>query len=220
MIKAALFDMDGLLFDTEGLGLEMEIKVGESMGYPVTMQMAYDMLGITKEAGTAYLHRFFPDLNGDEYWHRFDLGMQEHIKNQGTPLKRGCVEILTALREKGIPYALVSSTGRRMIDFYLENSAVAGMFDVIVSGDMGLESKPSPQPFLKGAELLGVDIRECCVLEDSVNGLRAGRAAGAHTVMVPDLVPCGEMHRGQVDFVARDLNEALRHILEEECSML
>lgn len=220
MIRAVLFDMDGLLFDTEGLGLEMEIRVGERMGYPVTMNMAYDMLGITKEAGTEYLHRFFPGLNGDEYWNRFDLGMRKHIEKDGTPLKSGCLEVVLSLREKGIPYAIVSSTPREMIDFYLAHSPLNGLFDVIVSGDMGLKSKPAPDPYLKGAELLNVPIGSCCVMEDSINGLKAGRSAGAYTVMVPDLVPYGEMHTGQVDYVAKDLPDALHHITEDVCSTL
>ena len=220
MIRAVLFDMDGLLFDTEGLGLDAEIRVGEIMGYPVTLKMACDMLGITKEAGTEYLHRFFPDLNGDEYWQRFDLVMQEYIENKGTPLKSGCAQIIASLREKGIPYAMVSSSPRSTIDYYLRHSPLAGMFDVIVSGDMGLSSKPAPDPYLKGAELLQIPIGSCCVMEDSINGLRAGRAAGAYTVMVPDLVPYGEMHAGQVDYVAKDLLDALHHITEDVCSTL
>ncbi len=220
MIKAVLFDMDGTLFDTEGAGLQMEIDAGAEMGYPVTMQMAYDLLGVTKKAGTEYLHRFFPELDGDTYWRLFDEGMYAHIRKHGTPLKRGCEEIVRALHEKGIPYAIVSSSNRPVIDFYLENSPLKGMFDCIVSGDLGLKSKPAPECFLKGAELLGVDIHDCCVVEDSVHGLRAGRDAGAHTVMVPDIIPYGEMHKGLCDYVAQDLIDTLEHILEGTCSPL
>lgn len=220
MIGAVLFDMDGTLFDTEGLGLQMEIDVGAQMGYPVTMQMAHDLLGVTKKAGTEYLHQYFPDLDGDTYWRLFDEGMYAHIRRDGTPLKRGCAEIITALREKGIPYAIVSSSSRPVIDFYLEHSPLKGMFDTIVSGDLGLKSKPAPDCFLKGAELLGVDIRDCCVVEDSVHGLGAGRAAGAHTIMVPDIIPYGAQHKGLCDYVAEDLFDVLKHILEETCSPL
>ena len=220
MLKAALFDMDGTLFDTEGLGLQLEIDVGAQMGYPVTMQMAHDLLGVTKQWGTEYLHRFFPGLDGEKYWQLFDEGMYAHIRQSGTPLKRGCVEIITALREKGVPYAIVSSSSRPVIDFYLKHSPLFGLFDVIVSGDMGLNSKPAPDCFLKGAALLGVQPKDCCVLEDSLNGLRSGRAAGMHTIMVPDIIPCGPQHAGLYDYVAEDLTDALRHILEGTCSQL
>lgn len=220
MLKAALFDMDGTLFDTEGLGLQLEIDAGAEMGYPVTMQMAHDLLGVTEKAGTEYLHQFFPTLNGEEYWRRFAAGMRAHIEKNGTPLKKGCVEIITALREKGIPYAIVSSSSRPVIEFYLKHSPLEGMFDTIVSGDLNLRSKPAPDCFLRGAQLLDVSPENCCVLEDSLNGLRAGRAAGMHTIMVPDIIPYGAQHEGLVDYVAGDLIDALRHIKEAACSQL
>lgn len=220
MFEAALFDMDGLLFDTEGLGLQIEIDAGAAMGYPVTMQMAHDLLGVTESAGTEYLHRFFPALDGEEYWRRFAASMREHIEKNGTPLKKGCAEIIMSLRERHIPYAIVSSSSRKVIDFYLSRSPLDGMFDTIVSGDLGLRSKPAPDCFLKGAELLHVDIKNCCVLEDSLNGLWAGRAAGAHTIMVPDIIPYGAQHKGLVDYVAKDLIDALCHIMEGTCSPL
>lgn len=220
MIGAVLFDMDGTLFDTEGLGLQLEIDVGAKMGYPVTMQMAHDLLGVTKQWGTEYLHRFFPDLDGDTYWRLFDEGMYAHIRKDGTPLKRGCVEMIKSLCEKGIPYAIVSSSSRPVIDFYLEHSPLKGMFDTIVSGDLGLRSKPAPDCFLKGAELLQADIRTCFVVEDSVHGLGAGRAAGARTIMVPDIIPYGAQHEGLCDYVAEDLLDALKYMLEGTCSPL
>jgi len=220
MQKAVLFDMDGTLFDTEFLGLELEISAGEEMGYPVTMQMARDLLGVTEKAGTKYLHGHFPDLDGEEYWRRFEQGMREHILRNGTPLKAGCVEIIAALREKGIPYAIVSSSRREVIDFYLAHSPLDGLFDTIVSGDMHLNSKPAPDCFLKGAEMLSISPENCFVVEDSLHGLTAGRAAGMRTVMVPDVLPYGEAHEKLVDYVARDLIDALHYILEGACSTL
>lgn len=220
MIKAVLFDMDGLLFDTEGLGLEVGVKAGRSLGHPVTEEMCRALLGVNETESTRYLQQFFPDLDGVEMWKRYADMMKAHVAQHGTPLKAGCTEIIAGLREKGIPYAIVSSSSRHVVDFYLAHSPLNGAFDTIVSGDLGLKSKPAPDCFLKGAEMLGVSPESCCVVEDSVHGLRAGRAAGMRTVMVPDIIPFGQAHEGLVDYVAQDLNEALTYILEDACSPL
>lgn len=220
MIQAALFDMDGLLFDTEGLGLEAGVEAGVRMGYPVTLDMCRHLLGVNETESTLYLQQFFPDLNGEIYWQHYADIMRSHILKSGTPLKRGCVEIIKALQEMHIPYALVSSSSRHVIDFYLAHSPLDGAFPVIVSGDLGLKSKPAPDCFLKGAELLQIAPAACCVLEDSLHGLRAGRNAGMHTIMVPDIIPYGAQHEGLCDYVAADLHDALRHIKEVACSQL
>ena len=118
------------------------------------------------------------------------------------------VELLRHLRDRGVPCALVTSSPRYQAEKYLGGPGLLPLFEAIVTGDLHLPSKPAPDVYLRGAELLNVDIRRCAVLEDSWNGLRAGRQAGATTIMVPDLAPYGPEIAPCVDHVAANLREA------------
>ena len=217
MIQAALFDMDGLLFDTENLHMIAAVECGKKLNMPVTYELMVSSLGINEETCSVMFRKVVPSFDPDIFWPAFHHYLYDYIREKGMPLKPYCREILETLRQNGIKMALVSSSQSSDIDFYLEHSGLREYFSAIISGDMGFKSKPAPDVYLHAAELLQVDIHACAVLEDSPSGLASGRAAGARTIMVPDLKPYTEEMAPNCDLVVPSLREACEDILSRIC---
>ena len=134
--------------------------------------------------------------------------------SQGVPCKPGLHELLGWLQDHNIPCIVASSSPRNMIEMNLKNTGVDGYFKGVVCGADVEHSKPAPDIFLLAARQLGLPAEECLVLEDSFNGVRAGHAAGAVTVMVPDIAQPDEEMRSLYTCCCRDLLE-VRDLLEE-----
>ena len=133
-------------------------------------------------------------------------------------LKPGAIELLDTLDDLGLPRAIATSSARETVEHHLQFHDLVGRFHHIVGhGDYAV-GKPAPDPFLKAAELLGVEPRSCLALEDSHNGVRSAAAACMMTVMVPDLLEPTDEIRGLCAFVARDLHEVRDLLLAAEVS--
>ncbi len=187
--KAVLFDMDGLMFDTERLADGMWIKTGAKHGFTITPSDVALLRGLNRERGKeVFLQHFgadFPyDMLLDETIAEFTASLAVNV-----PLRPYIKELLAELKHRGIPAAIGSSTNRTLIEQNLRVAGVEEYFDAIVGGDEVTNSKPAPEVFLKCAAKLGVDPQDCIVLEDSYNGIRAGSSAGCKAIMVPDLDP-------------------------------
>ncbi len=190
MIKAVVFDMDGVMFDTEKQSHEAMLAVGKKLGMPDIENFSVECLGATSASIAVNFERRYKDmLTSDEFWakvheYRKNLGQQDSV-----PVKPGLFELLDYLKEHRYKTAVATSTAyeKVMHNFYV--TGVQGCFDAVVCGNMIKNSKPAPDIYLKAAELLGVDPGDCMALEDSPNGIRAGRAAGMYTVMIPDMIP-------------------------------
>ena len=190
MVRAALFDMDGLMFDTERLALEAWLHAGRAKGWPITEKLISSMHGVNlARSREIFQQRFGDTLDYDEARALRDGYVAEHIRESGLPVKPGLHSLLEALRQKGIPAAVATSTARKTAFAYLELADVRQYFSALVFGDEVARSKPAPDIFLAAAEKLRTKPEQCMVLEDSTNGLRAAHAAGCIPVMVPDLTP-------------------------------
>lgn len=132
---------------------------------------------------------------------------------QGVPCKPGLKELLATLEEMGMPRIVASSSPRNMIEQNLQTTGTARYFHDIVCGADVQHSKPAPDIFLEAARRLGLDCHDCLVLEDSFNGVRAGHAAGAVTVMVPDLAQPDEEIRQLYNVCCHDLFEVRELLL-------
>ena len=207
--EAVLFDMDGLLMDSERIGVQVSLAVSREMGYCLTEEDVLKTLGITREGLRRIYEEKEPSFDCEAFLSRFNTRMSQLARDGKIPLKRGAKTLLDVLREKGIPCVLATSSPRKIADVYLEKAGVMAYFRDIVSGDDHLPSKPNPDMFLAAAKKAGADIRHGIVLEDSPNGLKAGRASGATVVMVPDLIPWTEALKPYTDAVLSSLEEAV-----------
>lgn len=208
MIQAVIFDMDGLLMDSENLGLTAIHDCALRQGIHVPAEISKQCIGITTAASSALLTYHFPSLDTARLFRDFAAYMHEKALAGQVPLKKGAVALLEYLQRKGIPGAVASSSGMQTIRLYLEKADIAHYFQVLLSAN-GMPSKPAPDVFLKAAEQLGAQPENCLVLEDSYNGVKAGRAAGMQVCMVPDVLPYVKELQPFVDHVLPDLEKVM-----------
>lgn len=198
MIRGVIFDMDGLMFDTERLWDTVWEPLCAEMGFtmPDDLETFYTTgRGLAGEALHAHILRYFPMADPEQVVKEAQRLASERFA-QGVPCKPGLRELLDTLAQHKIPCIVASSSPRELILQNLKNTDTARYFQDVVCGDDVVHSKPAPDIFQLAARRIGVDIHDCLVLEDSFNGVRAGHAAGAVTVMVPDLAqPTDEIRR-------------------------
>ena len=206
--QAVIFDMDGLLMDSERVGLDVMHDCGLLQGYDIPVAMVRETIGSNKQSSSDLYHRFFPDLDTDRLFLDFKNAMCDLAKQGKIPLKKGARDLLEEIRRWEIPMAVASSSGQETIRIYLQSVGVIDYFDALVTGN-GLPSKPAPDVFLKAASALGAEPKRCLVLEDSLNGIKAGRAAGMMVAMVPDVFPYTDDLAPYVDHAAPDLSAVI-----------
>lgn len=193
MIKAVVFDMDGIMFDTERLGQQAMIKVGTDMGMPDIEGFATQCLGATSTSiHEDFARRYDGLFTSEEFWGNFREYRKTLGESDGIPLKTGLFELLDYLKEHGYKMAVATSTAHAKVMQNFDETGIQGRFDAVVCGDMIEKSKPAPDIYLRAAELLGIDPKECMALEDSPNGLRSASSAGMYTVMIPDMIPAND----------------------------
>ncbi len=194
-IKAIVFDMDGVLFDTERLYLESWKILGEQRKIEHIEETARKCIGLSVTDTVALLKNTYGENFPIEENHRIINQMaQERIERDGMPMKEGAEEILAYLYGRGLPIGLASSTAYKKIISHLERSKLKKYFSVIVGGDMIAKSKPDPEIYLTACRKLGVDPSEAVAVEDSRNGIISAYKAGLAPIMVPDLIePTAEL---------------------------
>ncbi|MCR4696689.1 MAG: HAD family phosphatase [Lachnospiraceae bacterium] len=193
--KAVIFDMDGVIFDSERIIIELWEEFGEKNNIPHMHDVTIRCVGLNDKA----TEEVFKEVYGDDYdYRRFQkiISKQYHEMADGgkLPMMIGVREILDYLKDNGYKIALASSTRTEVVTNQLKAANIYEYFDKVVCGDTVTHSKPHPEIFLKAADQLGVDITKVYIIEDSFNGIRAAHAAGAMPIMVPDMIePDDEM---------------------------
>lgn len=194
-VRAVIFDMDGVIFDSEKLVIECWNVVAETYGIENIEAACRECLGLNREAAKKkMIMRYGPDFPYDTYKQEMADLFHNRYSGGRLPLKPGVVELLTYLKNYQIKIALASSTRSQVVMAELRDAGILGYFDQVVCGDMVERSKPAPDIFLKACELLQVEPGQAYAVEDSYNGIRSAYNGGLQPIMVPDLAePTEEM---------------------------
>ena len=200
MIQGVLFDMDGLMFDTERIGYEGWKYAGKKLGIHMKDEL------IASFRGTGEKEKY------DEAFTLRTVYAKEWIDKNGLPVKKGLVELLEYLKRENIPAALATSTNRKKAMGYLDMANVTEYFSASVCGDEVKAAKPAGDIFIAAAEALGVPTEKCLVLEDSPNGLKAAKNAGCKAIVIPDLSPAPKKEEGLWDAKVSNLKEVIEII--------
>ena len=186
---AVVFDMDGLIFNTEELYRDAAMAAALAGGHDIPLPFYLSTLGTPLEATRlAFIERFGQAFDFDVFWTTARKLFYETIDMQ-LRLKAGVVELLDILDGAGLPRAIATSSRHEEARHHLAALGLLDRFQTVVARGDYSRGKPDPAPFLKAAERLGVDAANCLALEDSYNGVRAASGAGMMTIMVPDLLP-------------------------------
>lgn len=187
-LEAVVFDMDGLMFDSERVVMHSWNVAGEKLGYGPLGENIYNTLGMgsglreqyfKKTYGEAFPYQKFQEMYREAYYEYADI--------HGVPMKPGLIELLELLKELEIPAAMATSTGAHDARRRLQQDDLEPYFQVIVTGDMVTETKPSPEIYQKACRALNVLPEHAAALEDACNGILSAHRAGMHPILIPDL---------------------------------
>lgn len=189
MIKGIVFDMDGLMFDTERIAMDGWDYAASELGLEIPREIQVKTLGLTEEN----TKQLFEDYMGEnfDFYKAKDLRISyvySYIEKNGVPLKEGLIELLDYLKANKYAIAVATSTEEEKAKYLLKKAGIYGYFNVVVCGNMIEKGKPEPDIYLKASELLGIPPSECLALEDSISGILSADRAGMKSVMIPDIV--------------------------------
>lgn len=193
MYEAYVFDMDGVLIDTQIIYNRSYTMAGNKHNIKNIEDIVKKTIGCNIESTRAAYKEAcgeefdFESFNKDAVAFYYDI-----IKNEGLILKPGVISILEYLKENNCKVAVASSTYKEMVLEHLREAGIDGYFPIIVGGDMIQNGKPAPDIYLKACEILNVNPQNSVAFEDSPNGLKSASGAGLKAVMIPDQVPYGE----------------------------
>lgn len=209
-LQAVLFDMDGLLVDTEPLWFEVEHSVMARLGGDWTEADQAKLVGGSLKTSVDYLiARGSKRASWDEVAGWLVGEMADLLAEREVAIMPGAVDLLAEVRAAGIPRALVTSSERVIMDAVLASLSRHGIsFTVTVCGQDVTHPKPHPEPYLNAASLIGADPRACVALEDSPNGSAAALAAGCVTIAVPGVAKVPENPALTIASSLADLNLA------------
>lgn len=214
--KAVVFDMDGVLFDTERLCMESWDMIAGEHGIcdmeTIFMQCVGRNANDTK---TLILNHYGQDFPYDDFCIETSKWFRQQIERNGMPIKTGVRELLDYLREEDYQIGLASSTKKASVISHLTDAGIRDYFSVIIGGDMVEHSKPRPDIYLLACEQMQVSPEETYAVEDSPNGIRSAHAAGMQPIMVPDLIAPDEEMERLSSHIFKDLLEVKKFLRKQ-----
>ncbi len=209
-ISAYIFDLDGVIFDSERAVYNEWKLISKKHGFTNLDEPYMKCIGVNaKTSKRIFLEYYGRDFPYDEY----EKEMRQNYHNKydlgKLPIKTGVIELLKSIKKKGTHIAIASSTQTEIVQGELRDAELLNYFDVIIGGDMVERSKPAPDIFLKAAAILGVVANACCVIEDSYNGIRAASSAGMFSIMIPDMLLPNDEMRNKANLILQSATELL-----------
>jgi HAD superfamily hydrolase (TIGR01509 family) len=189
-IQAFIFDMDGLLLDTEGVYKRSWTEAARLLGFDLSDEIYLQLIGITvADAEIRLVEVFGSQFPIDEFRKDAKSRYEAIVETEGIPLKPGVREMLDWARQQNIPCAVATSTVSGEARARLAKHDILEEFRGLVGGEMVTRGKPNPDIFLSAANLLGIEPSLCLVFEDAHSGVRAARAANMQVLLIPDMLP-------------------------------
>ena len=212
VIKAVIFDMDGLIFDSERLYAKANVKTAKTLGLDKDEAYFYQFVGIGAQDMAERMKEAFDDDLVDEFFRLGEEDAHELLLHGEVPTQSGLHELLDYLDDAGIEKVIASSSEVYMIDVMTKNAGIRDRFSAIHGGDQVKQTKPAPDIFELAWSNLGVSKEETLVLEDSINGVLAAHAAGISVIMVPDTVEPTDEVRDKALAVVNNLSEVANYL--------
>lgn len=211
---AVIFDMDGLMVDTERI-MQREVKeILKEMGYTVTDEIISRLIGLTDSRTKEVLEQEY----GKAFCHNIFLKKLLERKlnvyhNEQIGVKKGLWELVEFLEKENIKKIVATGTVRENMNLILKRTGLLEHFDLAVCGDEIEKGKPSPDVFIKAAEKLNVPKQRCLVLEDSQNGIIAAKNAGIEVIFIKDVVTPEKQYIEQVYAQCNDLSDVIQYLI-------
>jgi len=214
--KFVVFDMDGVIIDSERLIIRCWEKIAPTHGMENVREMCVRCIGINRrETNRMFQEHYGSRVNIEEVRSEMEALFRQECETNGVPPKPYAKELLAYLKKQGYHLGLASSTDQRIIRQELGQIGLLDYFEVVIGGDMIQRGKPQPDIFLEACRQLGADPQKTYVVEDSINGIRAAHAAGTIPLMVPDLLTPPEEICAMCYRIFQDL-EAVKKFFAEE----
>lgn len=214
---SVVFDMDGVLFDTERIYADGWVAAAKEYGYEDVEEAVMGAIGRNANDTRA----LFMELMGeafpyDEVWERARVITRQTIETNGLPVMKGVRELLDYLKASNYRIGLASSTRKARVLEQIAMAGIADYFQVVVGGDMVTHSKPNPEIYLIACKELGVDPESTYAIEDSLNGIRSAYGAGMKALMVPDMIAPTEEIKGMCTGIFDDLLKVKEYLMKTE----
>lgn len=204
--KAVIFDMDGLMFDTESIYFKANKKTADRIGLPFTEEFYLQFVGSSdKDLFNGMYNHFNDDEKVDQFVEQSNKDAHDMLTSGSVEKKKGLIQLLDILNKKDIKCVIASSSEKWLVEAVTENNSVRDYFVDAVGGDEVEHSKPNPDIFLKALEKLGTTKEETLILEDSLNGVRAAYSAGIPVIMIPDLIDPNDEAKEKALSIEEDL---------------
>lgn len=215
MKRGAIFDMDGLLFDTEKVYQEAWLVTADAFGVARNPELGKACCGTCGDLTPRIIRRFYPNVDAQDYIRRV-IAYVNAEADRHLPVMTGVRDILSYFQAHGVKMSTASSANAAQVEKNLVQSGLRGFFDAVVGGDLVARGKPEPDIFLLAAERIGLAPADCYVFEDGYNGLRGAAAAGCSPVMIPDTLPATDEMRTICTDIYPTLRDALTAIQRGE----